>query len=294
MAFNKTDNKDVLKDVLFSVGFIVYLLLVLFILPKLFLLAGGGIENQENLTKYMFYSAPAGIMAIFLILLKWIRGYTKLPYIDSILHDPENSLFSNIPVVKTILEKPALLIIFSLIFFSGLVYIERTTQTAFLPKASLPPIEQQVTETADIGLHIYPASPAETIELGLVITLILILLNYIRYKYKFDDFSYWGMKLVVVPLIGAILWMVYHLARYGSSDLALTSVFAFGFISSLLITLTNSLIPALVLHDLNNFYVRLFELTSSDIVLTGIIISEVVLIITGIGLLVRYLSRSDG
>lgn len=285
---------DLKRDIFFTAEFMLYLFLVLFVLPKIFLLAGGGIENTDNLTKFMFYSAPGAVVAIFLILIKWIRVFVKVPYLDSVIHDPEESLLYNIPYVKNIIANPLLLILGSLIFFSGLVYIERVTQTALLPKAEIPFIQQQVTETADIGLHVYPASPAETLELALVITFILIGLNLLKHRFGFDDTIGWILKIVIVPFIGALLWMVYHIARYGSSDIALTSVFGFGYISTLLIVLTNSIIPALVLHDINNLFVRLFELISSDFVLIGIVVVLIILSVSFISLLVRDITIKKG
>ena len=279
------DKKDVIKDILFTVFFMGYMLLVLFILPKLFLLAGHGIESEINLTKFLFYSAPAAVVGIFLIILKWVRAYTKSPYIDSIIHDPETSILYNVPILNMILKNPKLLILGSILFFSGLIFINNLTQTAFFV-AEVPRIEMQVTETADIGLHVFPAADAETIELGATLVFILIIFALLKKKYDIDDLTHKIAIHIFVPLIGMVLWLVYHLARYGASDIALLSVMGFGLISSLIIIYTKSLIPAIILHQLNNLYVRLFEMYSSDrVIIISSVIWGIILIIFIISLI---------
>ena len=261
-------NKDIKRDLITSVFFLFYGFLVLLVFPKLFLLAGGGAEEQAYLTKFFFYTAPGLIALLILVIIKIVRAFVKTDYVDSILHDPQDSVFYNIPVLRTILENPLLLVVGSIIFFSSLVYIGKVTQTQFIGSAEVPVYEMQVTEIAEVGLSVWPPSPSETFEFAVAVLLFMFLLKFLKHKKKLNEPLYQGLLYVVVPIISTLLWLMYHLFRYGASDLKILNVMWFGYISAMSIVLFRTIIPALMYHDVNNLFVKLFKMFSSDLVLT--------------------------
>ena len=75
-----------------------------------------------------------------------------------------------------------------------------------------------------------------------------------------------GMFIVGGSIISMIYGLINHIARYGEQAVAMSSVLIFWFIGGLITTLTGSMIPFIIMHDVNNFYYRFSTLFGSDIV----------------------------
>jgi len=296
---NINDSKRDFKfGVLYLVGFVLVLEIIL--IPIWSLLGGRGAEETTNLTKFMFYVAWGVAVILAMVLFKAIRLFFKGDdTYDVYVHDPEKGVFAkikNIPFIRffyKVNKSVWLLVLFSLIVFIPFAFIGGfMQQTAleggfwknFFPQTGFPGsnffTEQQVAETADFGLAVWPASPVETISDALVICLMLIVLRVMVVKGTISAIVYNFLKWTVIPLLGALNHLAIHMFRYGGSDASLLGVFNFGLLTSVLYLLFASVIPILLLHDVNNGVVKLFDMgvLGSDSSIAFVMIIEATLI----------------
>jgi hypothetical protein len=268
---------DILRDLSFAVLFLLFYGSIIFsVLTTINLFGLGGIEQQEYLSKTLYYRVILGVGIIILFLLKLIR----IKFGDrffSLLHDPEDSPIWKVPILKNTIANPYLLLLGSIILFSGFTYLGKISQTALLGQADVPNynFEQQTQPLADVYFAVYPASPAETIEL---VVFLIFLVNLLDHVIKLDNKVLRSIIMYLgLPIISAIYGIVVHLARYGGSDVALYSVAVFWFFTGLFTILIRSIIPVLVYHDINNLFVKLFQMFSSDFVILIMLFIMIVL-----------------
>ena len=83
-----------------------------------------------------------------------------------------------------------------------------------------------------------------------------------RILWKFLDSP---LATLLAILIGSGIFFVYHNFVYRYNEVALQSVFIFGLINCILVLLTRSIIPGIMIHATNNFLVVLFNITKFGI-----------------------------
>lgn len=281
MVKNKDSIKDIFVSGVYLNGFVLFLLVL--VVPYTLLLGGGGAEDQVNLSKFMFYGVTAVISVLFLFIIKLVRLYVTdknwLPWFDVFIHDPEKGVFAktkNFPIFKQLYrinQSIFLSILFGLLLFIPFVFtgsylqqtaVEGSVVNTFFPQTAFPEggffTEQQVTETADFGLSIYPASPTETLFQLAILCLVLLIAGYVSYILGWlPRESFVIVKWFVAPLISAGSHLVDHLFRYGGQEFSLASVFLFGLVTAYLFVITASLVIPLVYHDVNNAIYKLFS-----------------------------------
>lgn len=289
---------DLLRDIVFSMLLLLVGFLTLYLLPQFFLFGQGGVENPDNLWKFTIYSGIGAFAIIIIVMLKiirWIfRNNPEYDWVDSVGHDPEKSFLSKIPFIKIVVNNIVLLWLASLLFFLPIsIGAALRPEQTFYPDTIVLELEQQTTETAELGLSAYPASPAETLFLAVVVTFILLILGWLKKQDIITLGVYQVLKYTAVPIIGTMLWVTYHFARYGNIQTALVSVALFGFISTFLIVLFHSIIPAMVYHDVNNIIKKAFTLFSSDQLLIVLGVFIAILTVIFAYLLIQNLFKSE-
>lgn len=301
-AVAKINLKDAKHDFIFGViylaGFVLALEIIL--VPIFALLGGRGAEESSNLAKFYFYVAWGVGVILVMVLFKLIRLYMKGDDVyDMHVHDPEKGVFArmkNLPFFRffyKVNKSFLLLLLFSLIIFVPVGFVGGfIKQTAFegsfwanvFPQTSFPGTnfytEQQVTETADFSLAVWPASPVETISDALIICLMLIAIRYLVIKGIIPSALGTFLKWTIVPVLGALAHLAIHVFRYGGSDVSLLGVFNFGLLTSLLYLFFASLVIILVLHDINNALLKLFDMgiLGSDASIAVMLIIEATLV----------------
>ena len=107
----------------------------------------------------------------------------------------------------------------------------------------------------------------------------LVLLFFVRkWFYSSQRVLYWVLVLLVIPLISAFGWMVFHNLVYGADEVAGVFTFLFGFVGTFLSTSSMSFIPWSVLHFLTNFVISAKKqgLFASDFFLLELFLIELV------------------
>lgn len=241
----------------------VYIALTVGIFSLAFGLAGGGFEKEFILQKNMFYIGYGVLFLFGLVALKiagiFVFGKKHANVEGVTVHDPEQGFFPNWRVIKN----PWLLSFLCIIVFGILGWWASKFQTFF---SALPNYEQQFTKGADLFFSIYPASPSETLGAIFLISLLGLILGYMVMKGKLNKGWFLAMFLIGGPILSMIYGIVNHILRYSQSDLAMSSVAVFWFFLGLFTVVTGSIIPALLMHDINNFYYKFSTLFGSDVV----------------------------
>lgn len=292
--------KDLLWDLWDSIFFLFYAGITIFGIPYFALLAGGGAESQFFKEKYVFY-AVLSFMVIAPILIKIIRAIIyqisrrkKNILIDSILHDPEESLLWEFKPYRVVFSKLHLTFLLSLVVFGGLAIVGGITQATGYPNTAFPQVEQQVTETAELSLAIYPASPAETFFLLFFLTFCITLFKLAERKGWLTRKQSLFIQIGALSVSGGVFWMLFHLFRYGNSEIALISTFLFGLISSLFTIVTRTALPALVYHDTNNGVQKAIQMFSSDMALLWMIVGYLLIVFLTVYLIVKEWDKDPG
>lgn len=258
-------NKYLEDEVYEIVWLVVYVGLVTGIFTLFFGLGGGGFEKDVILQKNMFYIGYGVLFLIGIIGLKiagiFVFGKKHANIDGTITHDPEQSVLPKWKVFKNTF----LLAFFCIILFSLLGWLASRYQTFF---NAVPNYEQQFTKGADLFFSVYPASPCETLGALFLISLLGLFLGIMIKKGKLSKLWFLVLFLIGAPIISLIYGIINHLMRYGGQDVAMSSVAMFWFIGGLLTAITGSVIPFLLMHDINNFYYRFSTLFGNEIVTT--------------------------
>jgi len=251
-------------EILELVWFGVYVVLVIGIFTLLVGFGLGGFEAEEVLKKNMFYIPYGAIFFIGVMLLK-VAGILvfKKKHADiegPISHDSEQSPIGSLRLVKN----PLLLIFFCLIFFGLLGFLASRYQTFF---SEIPRYEQQFTEAADVFFSVYPASPSETLGAIFLISLVGFVLGYYVMKGKLGKTWFLILFIPIGTLVSTFYGIANHIMRYSGSEIAMQNVVIFWTIGGLITTISGSVIPFLIMHDVNNFFFRFSRLFGSEIVM---------------------------
>jgi len=235
--------------------------------PKFFGFAAGGFERDNILQKFFFYSpfgAILGLISLKLILI--ITGNNKFK--GAIIHDPDTDGIFSYGYSLKVIKNPIFLFIMSWLIFSSLFLLAVNENTFF---NAIPVVEQQFTTTADIFFSMYPASPSETFEGIFFISLLSFFLSYFT-QGKLSKSVYLFLTVIIMTIGGATFGYLNHLLRYGFNEVAIQNVILFWGFGGFITALIRSVIPFLVLHDVNNLFVKLNQLFSSDSVITYTVI----------------------
>ena len=242
---------------------VIYIVLVIGVFTLFAGFGLGGFSREEILNKANFYIPYGIIFLLGIIALKvvgiFVFGKKHAALEGVIVHDPPQT-----PLGKfKLFNRPFLLAYFSLIVFMLLGWWFSLTQTFF---SDIPRYEQQFTTGADLFFSVYPASPSETLGAIFLIGLVGLILGWMVLKGKLGKIVAFVLFVISGTIASLLFGIINHQLRYGSSEVALANVAVFWTFGGLITTLTGSMIPFLILHDVNNFYFRLSKLFSSDIV----------------------------
>jgi hypothetical protein len=175
-----------------------------------------------------------------------------LGYFNVIVHDPETS---DLGINKyRIFRNPFLLILASIIPSSilGLIQVYQNTFLTALPKR----VPQQITETAEAILSIFPADQEIWIPIAVAGSLISLFIWMEKTK-KIDKTASQLLIYLATPILYIMMWTGVHFFHHGASDVAIQYVILFGAISSILLVAIRSVIPLLVFKITNNLYLWL-------------------------------------
>ncbi len=260
------------KD-LFEVLVLVFLPFLIAIIFPLFAMYGlGGAENEKNLSKFVLYGVVlyGGIIAIVVVKLLDGQGWFDTrpalkPFARMTVHSPRNTLIvqelqklgrPGEAVANTIIRPTQLIFWFGLIalVFGGLVAFSGTFVSG-VPTL----VEGQVSETAELALAVEPAVMTETLVFNsfLFYTITGGVAWLLITRFNLELFYAIIVGKVVAVIVNTPLGIVYHFFRYQGSEAALTGVGLLFFLTNLFTALTDSIIPAYLLHASGNFFQEL-------------------------------------
>lgn len=246
-----------------EMGILAIYLVFIVLLSLFFLFGGGGIEKEDILAKNNFYIPYGVAFLIGIIAIKVVSLFVFTNKNEDIegglIHDPEQSGLGFLSLVKN----PFLLLFFSIIVFSLLGWLFTSQQLFF---NATPNYEQQFTTGADLYFSVYPASPTETLGAIFIISLYGLTLGIFSKKGKLSFVMFWVLFIIGSIILSGIFGYINHLARYGFDDVAIQNVVLFWSFGGLITAVSGSVIPFLVMHDINNFFFRISKLFSNDIV----------------------------
>ena len=282
------------KD-LYEVLVVVFLPFIIAILAPLFSMYGlGGAENEKNLSKFVLYGVVlyGSIIAVVVVKLLNSQGWFDTrpqlkPFARVTVHSPRNTLIvqelqklgtPGKTIANTIIRPTQLTFWFVLIalVFGGMVAYSGTFVSG-VPTL----VEGQVSETAQLSLAVEPAVMTETLSFNVFLFYIItggvgwLLIT------RFDLELFYAIIVgkVVAVIVGTPLFMVYHFFRYQGSEASLVGVGLLGFLTNLFTALTDSIIPAYLLHAAGNFFQELQTL--------GVFTNEL-MVVAGITFIVVY------
>lgn len=262
------------REIVNSGLFMVYVVGFVATAVFLSLFFGKGIESElffKRATLYLplliTFASGITILGVFGAIIKHWGGelYRRFGWLGSSIVEPEEGLLWQFKFLRKFLSSFSQQILFGIILFSllGLVY---ATQNTFLNELPFQiQVGQQVTEGSIIFSSIEPASTTETLILMFFNGLLFSIAKWLRYKYKWSQSTTFAFKLLIFP-VSIIMWIAFHFFVYGSSDLALSSVALFAFITTAMYFLTGSILFSVLHHQFNNGFIALNELFSNDII----------------------------
>ncbi len=267
--------------------FILFVTIASYGIPVLALFLGGGAEDPELFNKVIFYSAVGsgflfGIVALRIIEFFATRSnevYQKYGWAKAIIHEPRLGWLKGLPFYD-FFTKFHILLILSVWFFSIMSFAS-VISGRFFTFVSLPPVQQQVTETARLALAVEPAASVETVMFMFLISLLFGPILWLRDSGRLtgnvpiDDLISRFLQVGAV-LFFSFIWVGFHLIRYGADDTAIFATFVFGLIGGIFFLLSGSFIPWYIFHVMNNLVLMAKILFSSDLML---ILSVIILLI---------------
>lgn len=223
-------------------------------------LGGTGFDSAEIQTKFFFYIGPGIAFLIGILILLFLMHND-----GEASHYGESISFASSGESPSLLPKfgALRLILLSLIIFSifGL-YITYTKQTFF----ELGTTAQQFTPGGSIIYNSALIPASENLGAAFLFAYALYGLRRWSKKNSYSPAVYKTFAIVGAVVVFGLYGIINHLLRYGSSDMALTSVFFFWSIGGLITILTGSFIPFWIMHISNNLYLDLGNYFTSDII----------------------------
>lgn len=264
------------KTILNFFGLSLFVGFIGFLVSQSIGLAGKGFDTQAILQQQSFYLSGG----IFLLLI--VCGFV----IEYVIKKGDERYGNNI-LFANMGEKPSLpffkkfsqfkMLYLSVIIFSILGMIMFVTKQASF--TGITPLAEQFTPTAELLYSSTLVPISENLGLALVLLVTILVIRVFARKKNWTSNNFGIMVYLLVPLMGAIYWIINHLLRYGGSDTTLITVFGFGLAMSVITVLTGSFIPAWILHASNNLFYDMQRLFTRDSVLMLVGIVIVVLIV---------------
>jgi hypothetical protein len=274
---------NVKSDGLKTLYFIIAVAFLVFVVGGFLGTAGGGFSDadfKERYSLYFIFGLSSLLIFGLIALTNFISG-KQVIFLP--VHDPEDSLVGNSSLW---VRSPILFSLVSLILaFIFAFYF------AFFKNTFFSSVPQSISSVSTVwSQSIFPL--VENPFFFLLVPLVLLFVNR-RLFFKDSRALYWGLNLVVIPLISAFMWVIFHNLVYSGSESAQLSTFIFGFLWVMVTMLFMSQIIGLALHFAVNFAValRINGELGSDSVKVGIIAFVVFLIIVAIWYY-RYASKS--
>ena len=264
--------KQILRLGILSVISIVTMVLI----PMLTGFGAGGFESEAVLRKFWTYVGPGiafllGIIAVYIVNRLWLDDEV---YGNSVLmYSPDEP-----PSVLSLLGKKGDIGIFqmfliSLIIFNILSIFASLTHTFYL---GIP--QQQFTKFADVSAGTEPASTAENLGAIFVMSIVLLLLKRFAKKTGMSKAIFILLAIILLTVSCMTYGFINHMMRYQSSDEKMIKVLGFWAVGGFITAISGNAIPFYVMHALNNFYYKIGEIYSSDIVIILSVITTIILI----------------
>lgn len=224
------------------------------------LLVYGAISNLENLTKFTFYFIILIFVIVMYVAISYYRGKRVNKNLYVIINEPEKS-----PVLPKFLRQTPTLLFFFLAILLGLISVgiqQPQSVIGNLGQTSLPNYLQSaiIQPVGKIIFDVEPASSTETIAFALLSCIFMYFLlrifneNLISIRSNIGKFVLAGF---IFSLFWGFGWMLFHTARYSDSDIVMFAVFKFGFISGVLMWITQSILFPILYHIYNNLFLSL-------------------------------------
>lgn len=118
---------------------------------------------------------------------------------------------------------------------------------------------------------------------------LVLILSIIAVSQNWSKSSYFSAYFLGIPIIIGGLAVLWHIAHYGASDIALTTVFFFWSIKEIIILGTGLFLVGWALHTMNNFFVDAGRLYSSDV-----LFGTVLFVLIALAGLYIYTYRKNG
>jgi hypothetical protein len=264
------------KTILNFFGLALFVGFIGFLVSQSIGLGAGGFDTQEVLQQQTFYYSGAIFLLLIIcgfilefVIKKGDERYGSNIFFSSLGEKPSMSIFKSFSQFK--------MLFLSIIIFGILGMVMFVTKQASF--TGIKPLAEQFTPQAEILYSSTLVPVAENLGLALVLLVTVVVLRIFARKNNWSASNFAIATYILVPLMGAIYWVINHLLRYSGSDQTLLTVFGFGFAMALISVLTGSFIPAWVMHTSNNLFYDMQRLFTRDsvIMLVGVVI--VVLIV---------------
>lgn len=259
------ESVDIKHD--YKTTFVISIVLFIFMFLSGFVLtAGGGSSDQNFINRFTLYSILGGVGLAFIFSVNIYNLLFHVRGLKTIVHEPEESLLKGLKVTSN----PFLLVLLTFILFTIPLYFMGKVSNTFF--SSIPFVSQSATSIVSSGTSVFAniwsdaIFPALAENLFIFIALALVYTWNFKKNYKSRKGLFYVLNLLVIPVVFAFLWQLFHMAIYGSSQSALAFVFVFGLFGVFVSMLTMSILPWAIIHFLTNFMVALqkYNLMSSD------------------------------
>lgn len=288
-----SDKKEFWLEILRITFWATFFLVTGFIIPTVLGFAFNGYESIAGQKPLDIGDIFIKNLAYFTFLFAMILGYLFFAIRELIVYGTEdaitsnkNYLFSTVidhnpredgflvrainyvhpPTAKWISNPVRMFLFFGIIF--ALVGLHSATTGSFF--SGIPPTQFQV---APASLVIFAAEPAATTENGVFVFILLsIVLGFVLYFSKklipknknLRVFVYFSIAVFLVAPLFGLGWEGYHKLVYGNDDAKLLATFVFGFSGVILTVAFGSFIPWYVWHVMNNSFLKMSELATSN------------------------------
>lgn len=259
------------SDLVKTLYFVAVVAFLVFVVGGFLGTAGRGFSDpdfKERYSLYFIFGISGLLIFLILALANFFSGRERV-FVP--VHDPEDSLVGDSSLW---VRSPVLFSLISLLFaFLFAFYF------AFFRNMFFSSVPMAISSVSSVwSQSIFPL-----VENPFFFVLVPLGLLFVNRKFLFKDFraAYWGVNLVIIPLISAFLWTIFHNLVYGASESAQLSTFIFGFLWVAVTLFFMSQIVGLALHFAVNFAValRMDSALGSDLVRLGLFIGWVVVLV---------------
>lgn len=264
------------KQILNFFGLALFVGFITFLVSQSVGLGGGGFDTERILQQQSFYLAGGIFLLLIicgfiveLIIKKGDERYGSNVLFSSLGEKPSIEYFAKFSQFKMLFLSIIVFVIFGLFMFV-------TQQSSF---TGIAPLEQQFSPAAEILYSTLLVPGSENLGLALVLLVTIVVIRYFARKKNWTSTNFKIMAYLLIPIMGAIYWLINHLLRYSGSDTNLMTVFGFGFVMSLITLFTGSFIPAWIMHMSNNLFYDMQRLFTRDSVLILVGITLIALIV---------------